>query len=205
MENVDQINPRKEALLELIHIATQHISGSGFSLPRHLCGCQFSCLQLWLSPHYLKTVHWLLSEEQISYHSWIWYIKYNCYSTKTQCELLQLTYMLCWTSKSLTSSIKTHILITWLIAFTFGISIFDGDIKFKQCWLEQWWHDHTHVRQRLLTQAFVQPDPSICATWPMHRKKRGVQWDNLEDTCRNWRMYRKIIAAIPSPWWSTHQ
>jgi hypothetical protein len=71
--------------------------------------------------------------------------------------------------------------------------------------LEQWWHDHTHVRQRLLTQAFVQPDPSICATWPMHRKKRGVQWDNLEDTCRNWRMYRKIIAAIPSPWWSTHQ
>jgi hypothetical protein len=30
MENVDQINPRKEALLELIHIATQHIAGSGF-------------------------------------------------------------------------------------------------------------------------------------------------------------------------------
>jgi hypothetical protein len=30
MENVDQINPRKEALIELIHIATQHIAGSGF-------------------------------------------------------------------------------------------------------------------------------------------------------------------------------
>ncbi len=131
MENVDGINPRKEALLELIHIATQHIyCRQWFSLPRHLCGCWFSCLQLWLSPLYVKTVHWLLSEQHL------------CYAG---------------TWKSLTSSIKTHILIIRLIAFTFSKSICDGDIKFKLCWLEQGWHDHSHVRQRLLTQAFAQP------------------------------------------------
>lgn len=30
VENVDLINPRIEALLELIHIATEHIAGSSF-------------------------------------------------------------------------------------------------------------------------------------------------------------------------------